>query len=522
MTTPGHKVLLEKLTIGGFLAALALPCIDRVLRPEVAHSASVENRAPNARPALSADLATLQSFPSDCERWLADTMGMRDRLLRWRNALVLLGFESSPSAEIVAGEDGWLYYAGDRSVEIWRGQAPMSFEDLESWRKSLELRRDYSRVIGARFLFVVAPNKETIYPEHLPHGFERHGRTRFDQVLEHLHAHSDVEVLDLRDALSAERASDRPGDFVYSPHGTHWTDRGGWVATGAMLEWMKRAGAGVRPLDRRDFDLVLAPTPSDDSWTRNLYLRGWLECPEWKLRAREPQARIPDPEERVWAANARTSYVDDPRLPNVFLVHDSFGPWVRDLLEERCSRLETYHGLAFPKHVIRAARPDFVIEMRTERCFSTPMVGWIEDAVAITPERFAELRPALVSDEAPLARATPQRNTVVRRSAEGAIEIEVGAGSGRIEFETGVPESEWTALRAEITSPAETDLSLWYVTREEPGFLHRNVMHCRVEAGRQEVRLLLPVTGIQRLMLQPGDAAGTYTVHPLEIRACRR
>jgi hypothetical protein len=59
--------------------------------------------------------------------------------------------------------------------------------ELESWRTFLIERARRYREVGAKYVFVVAPNKESIYPEHLPPWIgPRVGPTRLDQLMAHM------------------------------------------------------------------------------------------------------------------------------------------------------------------------------------------------------------------------------------------------------------------------------------------------------------------------------------------------
>ena len=56
-----------------------------------------------------------------------------------------------------------------------------------AWRTAIEGRRDWLAERGVRYVFGLAPNKPSIYPEMLPnHIRRRRGRTRMDRFKEYL------------------------------------------------------------------------------------------------------------------------------------------------------------------------------------------------------------------------------------------------------------------------------------------------------------------------------------------------
>ena len=103
-----------------------------------------------------------------------------------------------------------------------RGVYPLSQHELDGWRRALTARRDRLATQKIRDLFVFVPNKDQAYPEHLPPAFTSAGAARIDQVMAYMRQHSDVDLLDLRPSIWAEKKNDRAGDYVYHRLGTHW------------------------------------------------------------------------------------------------------------------------------------------------------------------------------------------------------------------------------------------------------------------------------------------------------------
>src|SRR5471032_1208221 len=83
------------------------------------------------------------------------------------------------------------------------GNRPFRDSELEAWRDLLQGRHDWLAQRGIRYLFVIPPDKHTIYPEHLPDWLVTAARPpqRLDQFIQYMKAHSDVPVLDLRQTL---------------------------------------------------------------------------------------------------------------------------------------------------------------------------------------------------------------------------------------------------------------------------------------------------------------------------------
>ena len=118
----------------------------------------------------------------------------------------------APVPEVIVGSGGWLYYigaTGDRIIDRHvLGRDPFTRTELERWRTFLLERTRRFRDLGAKYVFVVAPNKESIYPEHLPSWIgPRVGPTRLDQLIEHMKSVPEVTVIDLRTTLRAAKSA---------------------------------------------------------------------------------------------------------------------------------------------------------------------------------------------------------------------------------------------------------------------------------------------------------------------------
>ncbi len=213
------------LTIVAFLAALWLAWVARLLQWGDT-PISYENRPLAAAP----DFRTLplEQWSQKTEAYLQDHLPYRTELIKgyayvkhWclglRNRLILIG------------KDGYLFYDLDGCQSLdFMGQAPFSAEQLARWKLYLERRRDYLAERHCRYLFVIAPNLASVYPEKLPDQvIANKGTSRREQLLRHLAEHgSTVAVLDLTPPLVDAK---RHGKTFFRAD-SHWNGLGYHVA----------------------------------------------------------------------------------------------------------------------------------------------------------------------------------------------------------------------------------------------------------------------------------------------------
>lgn len=509
---------LDRATAFAFALFFAAPAIDVLLRPVEARDARRENRSLAPWPAAPTGLTTLGRFPQRVEAAFADRFGLRDVLIAGAQALKLFVFAHEPSPTMVVGREGWLYFGADDSVRVRRGLAPMSDDELEHWRRGLEDRRDWLRERGIEYVFALAPNKDTIYPEHYPRALAQVAPTRLEQLEAHLRGRTDVRIVDLRPALRAEREHDRDDSFAYHRLGSHWTDRGARAAAEAILRELATPLPAMAPLPRDAFEEFELPEHAGDSFGDQMYIGALLHQRVVGVRPREPVPLTIEREpERGQISVASTG---DPSLPRVVFMHDSFGPAFLPFLAARAQRVRAMWEHGFSKEVVESEKPDVVVQLLTERMLVWGLPPFARDVERIDRARFDAGAPLW----GPL---DPSKVEVAGRARlepfEGGAALEADDGSAVLVLPAAdVPDGAHLALRLDVTIPSRTVLDVFYQLATERTFSRVRMVQLSVEAGRRELCFLVRAAGVAGpLRVRLGQIAGRYVVHALEARLVR-
>ena len=252
---------MDTILIGTFAALLWLPTVDNFLHLDHT-SAFNEKRAPAAFPKLKGGTTGIQDYVKGLEAYFNDHFGWRRQLIRWHGAVEIAVFRKKTANEVVWGTDGWLYYYPPRPGDDPRSRGPKLFspQELETLRHTLECRRDWLACRGITYLFVVAPNKQTIYPEHLPSWLKSPGPTRLDQFLWYMRNHSTVAILDLREPLKQGKSL-AP---TYYRSDSHWNSFGGFIASQEIIRALSCDMPEVRPVVLESFRMARSPIQGGD------------------------------------------------------------------------------------------------------------------------------------------------------------------------------------------------------------------------------------------------------------------
>lgn len=245
------------LFVGIFLMAVVLPLAKTDFR-EVQKFSSTENRSLNKFPSWSWNGKALSAFPAQYEDAFNDHFGFRSFFMNWHSRMKLwLGV--SPTSNVVLGQQGWLYLSA--SVKLYRGNTGISKSEVDGWVRELKTKQAWLAARNIRYLLVLVPNKDEVYPEYLPKSFFRVRQQQlFDDVLARLGNNSGVEILDLRQTLCDGKSQ----GLMYDRTDTHWSQLGAFLASNQILQRLQSWFPDLHPQPLAQRKAFLQTRPGGD------------------------------------------------------------------------------------------------------------------------------------------------------------------------------------------------------------------------------------------------------------------
>lgn len=224
-----HEKIAGLLFAGLFLLGIFLPLITGAMTRDLKIS-TIEKRTLSPFPAAPIDLKTLTLFPSAFTKYYADHFGFRDWLAgRYHRLKYRIG--DSPSDKVIIGKNKWMFLGSIRHtghndpIGDIRNINPYTETELEEFSANISAMNSHLKAQNIEYVFVLVPNKHTIYFEYLPDYIVKENRpSAMDQLITYLQANTDVNVLDLRDSLFAAKKT--PEAPLYFKTDTHWNHQG--------------------------------------------------------------------------------------------------------------------------------------------------------------------------------------------------------------------------------------------------------------------------------------------------------
>lgn len=144
--------------------------VPSVLMPFVGADSSAENRTLAELPSVKTEEGKLNfSFFSEFETYFSEHFAFRQELVTLDGDIRAEIFGTSSNEDVIVGRDGWLYYTP--TAEDFMNINTLSDRAINNINHNLALLSDYCDKQNAAFIFTIAPNKNSIYPEYMPYNY---------------------------------------------------------------------------------------------------------------------------------------------------------------------------------------------------------------------------------------------------------------------------------------------------------------------------------------------------------------
>jgi alginate O-acetyltransferase complex protein AlgJ len=326
----------------------------------------------------------LKDLPARIDSYLIDHVGFRGAMIR---ALSLFQhrFLKQSSSEVIIGESAapnhapWYFYASEGIIEDRLALNSLTTAQLEAWKNMLKARTAWLKRRGIAYLFVIVPEKSSVYPELLPDYIQNQtGPAKLDQLSRYLkETSSEAAFLDLRATLRDAK----PKATLYFPYDTHWNGHGFFRGYEAMMSAVRTFFPDLTPGKMgEDFEIRNGPDSFRTDLAGMLGLTASAPTPLFaNRRPNAPKsipARWPDGFDASINRNDGVYALETPGQHRRLLVfHDSF--FIAPLFSRESQPLAAHFGRSYfawlsptdaaVKRFVEMEQPDLVVEEHAER-----------------------------------------------------------------------------------------------------------------------------------------------------------
>lgn len=270
----------------------------------------------------------------------------------------------------IVGTDDWLYLTDTYAMASYQKASPLSTAELQKIQQVLEAFQKQVESDGTLLLFVIPPDKQSIYPEHVPASVpRREGPSPLDQLITHLAENgSSFHILDLRPTL-LEAKQTYP---LYFATDSHWTPLGAFFAYQKIMETLQSSVTGLSPHLISDYNIVTHdPAPKDMPTiigSSSLVEASFTLAPTYQPQAKIFSIEMPT---QYGPSGLYFSYTNNKSAPTALVFTDSFFFTMLPFVSEHFSHAVYINYLATPNISYltwyEQFRPDVVIFELIER-----------------------------------------------------------------------------------------------------------------------------------------------------------
>lgn len=167
-------------------------------------------------------------FLGDVTDYVADHFALRQELVTANALLRTKLLASSPAEDVIYGSDGWLYYA--QTLDDYQNHATLNSQELEQIARTVAEMQAFCQARGARFLFTIAPNKNSLYPAHMPSRYLVSDSQGNYERLRPLLEEYGVQYADLFTFFAKQE------EVLYLRTDSHWSNRGAALAHDFLMQ----------------------------------------------------------------------------------------------------------------------------------------------------------------------------------------------------------------------------------------------------------------------------------------------
>ena len=176
-------------------------------------SGALANEIPARTPEPVQEGKPNMAYLTELTDYVSDTFFLRRELITGYAGLKAL-FGQSADEDVVTGRDGWLFY-GDEMAD-YAGSEPLTEREVFAAANNLSLMQEYAEGEGAEFLFFIAPNKSSLYPEYLQGYPAAQTERNAERLMKEL-TERQVAYTDLSEVFLSEET------LLYFAPDSHWT-----------------------------------------------------------------------------------------------------------------------------------------------------------------------------------------------------------------------------------------------------------------------------------------------------------
>lgn len=217
----------KKIFIIVFFCLLCLPSLGMLFfKTDV----SVEQRQVQIFPSIKTGGKLNVKFFDQLNDYFSDNFAFRQNLIEADAIIKKNVFRQSGNEKVIVGSKGYLFFS--ETLDDYLGQNTLSKREIYSCGRVLSLLQENVEQNNRQFLFVIAPNKNSLYPEYMPKRYIKISDNNNYRLLQAEMKKEHINTVDLKKMFIDS------GKEVYHKLDSHWNNQGAAMGCNAILNYL--------------------------------------------------------------------------------------------------------------------------------------------------------------------------------------------------------------------------------------------------------------------------------------------
>lgn len=220
----------KKIGLCVFLVAGLLLCVLPFVGMSVAPTTETTEKKELAKlPDVKKEGSWNLDFLSELGTYFEDHFAGRQYLVSVDSWIESLFFQKTNIDNVIVGKHGWLFYKD--SLNDYQGKEILSDRSIYNIAYNMKVMQNKVEAEGHKFVFTIAPNKNSLYGEHMPYTYSfQYSDVNNRRLLEKELEKQSVNYADLYGLFSGEQ------ETLYLKKDSHWNNKGALLAYNALCD----------------------------------------------------------------------------------------------------------------------------------------------------------------------------------------------------------------------------------------------------------------------------------------------
>lgn len=236
--------LIKKLAIAGLIIISLTPAVGHIIK---ASSSDANNIVSTRENRYLAGLPTsTESFTENLDEYVNDNFGLRSIAIKIQRKLEHImggGF-----SDVYIGQDNWLYLGNEPVWTSYQGQKRFTNKTLQNYTSLLTRLKQRCDESGAAFAATIAPNKASIYFEHVPKRFGSPSEFNFLNIAMANPENKRMGLINIKPKLLSQKNKAK----LYYKTDTHWTPQGAFLAYQLLMRRIRKKRPDIQIIGPND------------------------------------------------------------------------------------------------------------------------------------------------------------------------------------------------------------------------------------------------------------------------------